>query len=158
MQTVVAELFSLETERLSVVQQKWSLTAFCCKYAHVYGILTTTGMQSELPGVWACAYLCVCVCICECVDCALAFTAVPRYHENTSRLCSSGSSSSWTSHLWLYLSPSFEGTGSWWEKSGKRERERGKDREVREKLRRREEEGGRRKRMCVVKRVVKIYS
>lgn len=27
----------------------------------------------------------ICVCICEsCVDCALAFTAVPGYHENTS--------------------------------------------------------------------------
>lgn len=39
-------------------------------------------MQNELPGVWACAYLSVC--ICECVHCALAFTAVPGYHENTS--------------------------------------------------------------------------
>lgn len=39
-------------------------------------------MQNELPGVWACAYLCVC--ICEYMDCALAFAAVPGYHENTS--------------------------------------------------------------------------
>ncbi len=46
-------------------------------------------MQNEVPGVWVCAYLCVrvCVCVCVCifcVDCALAFTAVPGYHENTS--------------------------------------------------------------------------
>lgn len=44
-------------------------------------------MQNEVPGVWACAYLSMCVCVfvsASRVDCALAFTAVPGYHENTS--------------------------------------------------------------------------
>ena len=42
-------------------------------------------MQKELPAVWVCAYSCVRVIVSvSCVDCALAFTAVPGYHENTS--------------------------------------------------------------------------
>lgn len=41
-----------DRESLSAELQKWSLTTFCCKYAHVYGILTTTGMQSEVPAAW----------------------------------------------------------------------------------------------------------
>lgn len=109
-----------DTESLSVELHKWSLTTFCCKYACLWHFNNNWNAKWSTSSVGACKFVCVSVCVCEsCVNCALAFTAVPRYHESTSVSVSSGSTSSWSSHKLLHFSPSSKRTGSWRGKRGK---------------------------------------
>lgn len=52
-----------QRESISAELHEWSLTTLCCKYAHVYGALTATGMQNGVPGVRGRVQWFACVCL-----------------------------------------------------------------------------------------------
>lgn len=103
-----------QRESISAELHEWSLTTLCCKYAHVYGALTATGMQNGVPGVLGRVQWFACVFVSSVVVCACRHLRISWAHIG---FCGSGGTSSWSSHKWLHLSPT--STGSWREKRGK---------------------------------------
>lgn len=107
-----------QRESISAELHEWSLTTLCCKYAHVYGALTATGMQNGVPGVRGSVQWFACVCLWSLLWCVHA-DIYGRAWISWAHIgfCGSGGTSSWSSHKWLHLSPT--STGSWREKRGK---------------------------------------